>query len=152
FIVKENQALVSVAYAGHVSSRRAVHAALYQNTTLEIVHDDGRIEHVETNDRRYKRVEMIDGKVCKHICLHRSLDQQAYQEAVNDKLKNESEYTPERVIFAKKDEDLHERAGLFIAKAYGVPKKWARQYVSILKEKQWVTFHDVITTDLVPTD
>lgn len=140
--------LIGLAYAGSFTSARAVHAALYIGSTVEIIDEvTGDITVVHPN-ADYRRIETVDGKVTHHTVLPRSTSDEDYQLTLNDMVRHASEYYPERVVIAPKG-NVIEVAGQFIAETFGLPKtpEWANQYLTILGIQHCRKI-DVMVTDL----
>lgn len=125
--------LIGLAYAGSFTATRAVHAALYIASTVEIIDEDTGDVTVVRPTADYRRIETVDGKVTHHMILPRSTSDEDYQLALNDMVRNASQYYPERVVIAPKG-NVIEVAGQFIAETFGLPKTadWANQYLTIL--------------------
>lgn len=141
--------LVGVAIAGTPVACRAVHAALYTSTKVEIYDEEtGKSEYVLTT-RNYRRIETVIGKVCHMFALPRTSVNDEYQEALMEARKTDNATLPERIVMAKKN-DIHKDVGLFLASTFGLPKldSWKLKYLDIFKKKGKIEEIEVETTAL----
>ncbi len=145
FTIEKHNKLYGVGFAGNITSCRAIHAGLYRHR-VEIEHDDGRMQYMEPT-ARYKRAETIEGKVNHTICLPKSTAKQEYNDQMNELMKADSEYLPERVLIST-DGDIKSVVGNFIAETYGIPKTWKDQYLDIFKKEGKIEDLIVQTTSL----
>jgi hypothetical protein len=143
-----NPILAGVGYAGSFTATRAVHAAMYNHSPIEIVDEiTGKVTTVRPN-ANYRRIETVDGKVTHHLLLPRSSSDEDYQLALNEMVKHGSDRYPERVVLAPQG-NIIEVTGQYLAETFGLPKtsEWANHYMTIMGIQNCKKI-DVITTDL----
>ncbi|QOY37695.1 helicase-related protein [Anaerobacillus isosaccharinicus] len=127
--------LVGVAFAGSPVATRAVHAALYTSSKVEIYDEaTGKTEYLKTT-LNYRRKEKVDGKVCHMFAIPRTSVNADYEESLVEARKNDKPPLPERIVMAK-DGNIEEVVGLFLAKTYGLPKtaSWSNLYMKIFSD------------------
>lgn len=147
FAILDENELIGISYANNITSCRAVYAALYGYNHIPIVDDEGNVIKYVVPNRNYKRIETIDDIIVHHTVLPRSATDEYYKKELDDMIRENSEYFPERVVIAPKNE-LNRVAGYFIADTFGLPKQedWIVSYVSLLSEH--IKTLDIITTEL----
>lgn len=147
FAILDGNELVGMAYANNYTSCRAIHGSLYSLVNIEIIDNQGNLIKTVESSRNYKRIETIDDIIVHHTILPKSATDEFYQKALADMIRDNSEFFPERVVIAPKNE-LNRVAGYFIANTFGLPKQedWVNQYVPLLSSK--ITTLDVITTEI----
>lgn len=133
-ILTDPNRLIGAAYAGSFTACRAVHAALYNSTYVELYDENtGKTEQLRTTSD-YRRIETIDGRVTHHFAIPRSAVDEDYAQMVMDSLKSDPDRYPERLIIAPQG-NIVEVTGHFLAETYGLPrtKAWVEKYPAILK-------------------
>ncbi|WP_374724211.1 helicase-related protein [Calidifontibacillus erzurumensis] len=139
--------LIGVAFAGNLTSCRAIHAGLYQ-PTIEIYDEEtGTIETLRSS-QSFRRIEDINDKVCSVFAMPRMALSEDYQEEVIANVKANKKEMPERVVMTW-EHDIYEVAGNFLAETFGLPrtKEWVKHYLSLLPINKLQKV-DVVTTNL----
>lgn len=144
---KGEKTLIGVAFAGSLTSCRAIHAALY-SPTIEIFDEaTGKAETIRSS-QSFRRIEDVNGKVCHMFAMPRMAVSEDYQEAVLQNSKNNNQSMPERVVMTW-EHDIYEVAGRFLAEIFGLPrsKEWTKHYLSILPQEKLQKV-DIKTTNI----
>lgn len=141
--------IIGLGISGNVTSCRAVHASLYDVGSNIVVYDDEKgTNNYYHSSHSYRRIEVLNGKVCHAFFLPRSAMQEDYEESLQ-KAEQENEEAPERIIIAPSHKIDYE-VGMFLANTFGLPRTrdWVEKYHSLLPLEKWEEIN-VITTELI---
>ena len=155
-LMTEDEKIIGMAYSGNISACRAIHASLYFYGTRICIYDD---ETGETrwydSSQSYRRIEVVNGKVCHTFLLPRSAIHKDYEEEfqkVEQRVEPNQEkdvYKPERIIIAPANR-INFEIGMFLADVFGLPKTrdWVETYFSLLPPHKYDEIN-IETTELM---
>ncbi len=144
----EDDCIIGMGIAGNFSSCRAIHASLYRNNSMVILDEKTGSRQEYRTTCSYRRIEVLNGKVCHAFFLPRSAVQEDFEQVLQEAEQNK-EAKPERIIISPSNKITFE-VGKFLATTYGLPRAedWTSEYLSLLPKDKW-NHIDVETTELM---